>query len=325
MPDAGNEGLFVVAFRDTPVPALAPEPVEHDPLSPHNAARERELRTTREQLQSTIGDLETANEEMKSAAEEYQSVNEELQSTNEELQTSKEEMQSINEELQTVNAEMMAKNELLSHLNSDLQNLLDSTQIATIFLDEALRIKNFTPGMSGIFSLRETDRGRPLTDIVSLLAYHDLSRDVAKVLRELTVVERELVLSDRASTFVMRIRPYCSIERVIDGVVITFVDVTDRRNAERAKAISERRFAAIVDQATVGVAECDPAGRFLLTNHAFETTVGRSAKDLHQIFRRQLIDPEDAETVMRRYDQAARDRQPFELEYRLLSRDGTPV
>ena len=323
--DAGNEGLFVVAFRDTPVPAAEPMPVEPGPSGQPTLAQERELRATREQLQSTIGDLETANEEMKSAAEEYQSVNEELQSTNEELQTSKEEMQSINEELQTVNAEMMSKNEMLSTLNSDLQNLLDSTQIATIFLDEALRIKNFTPGMTGIFSLRETDRGRPHTDIVSLLAYDDLSRDVAKVLRELTVVERELVLTDRASTFVMRIRPYCSIERMIDGVVITFVDVTDRRNAERAKDISERRYTAIVGQATVGVAECDPAGRFLLTNLAFETTVGRSARDLQQMFRRDLIDPEDVDAVMRRYDQADRDQRPFEIEYRLLRSGGSVV
>jgi len=281
--DAGGEGLYVVAFQD--IRTTAPEPAnaaDGSPRNPEALAAEQELRTTRAQLQATIGDLETANEEMKSAAEEYQSVNEELQSTNEELQTSKEEMQSINEELQTVNAEMMAKNDLLSNLNSDLQNLLDSTQIATIFLDENLRIKNFTPSMAEIFSLRENDRGRPLTDIVSLLDYDDLRRDVAKVLRELTVLERELELNDRGASFVMRIRPYRSIERVIDGVVMTFVDVTARKAAERAKNVSERRFSAIISQAAVGVAETDLTGRYLLTNAAFEKMCDRSAEDLQR-------------------------------------------
>ena len=180
-------------------------------------------------------DLETANEEMKSAAEEYQSVNEELQSTNEELQTSKEEMQSINEELQTVNAEMLAKNDLLSNLNSDLQNLLDSTQIATIFLDDNLRIKNFTPGMSDIFSLREGDRGRPLTEIVSLIAYDDLQRDVAKVLRELTVFERELDLRDRNASSRCASGPIAVSSDVIDGVVHHLCR-RDRAQAGRAGA-----------------------------------------------------------------------------------------
>jgi two-component system CheB/CheR fusion protein len=324
--NTGAEGLYVVAFQA--IRTATPEPsrdADGSLRSPEAMAAEQELRTARAQLQVTISDLETANEEMKSSAEEYQSVNEELQSTTEELQTSKEEMQSINEELQTVNAEMMAKNDLLSNLNSDLQNLLDSTQIATIFLDENLRIKNFTPGMADIFSLRENDRGRPLTEIVSLLAYEDLRRDVAKVLRELTVIERELELHDRGASFVMRIRPYRSIERVISGVVITFVDVTARKNAERAQSVSERRFTAIVNQAAVGVAETDPAGRFLLTNAAFETMAGRSAENLQRLRRQELISPDNAEDINERFDQAVRDGQPFEAEYRLRRADGTTV
>lgn len=288
-------------------------------------AAEQELRTTRAQLQATIAELETANEEMKSGTEEYQSINEELQSTNEELQTSKEEMQSINEELQTVNAELVAKNDLLSNLNSDLQNLLNSTQIATIFLDENLRIKNFTPGMAEIFSVREGDRGRPLTDIVSLLAYDDLRRDVAKVLRDLTVVERELELHERGSSFVMRIRPYQTVERVIDGVVLTFVDITARKKAEQAQRVSERRFTAIVSQAAVGIAETDLEGRFLLTNSAFDTMTGRLPEQLRRLRRQDLINPEDAEIVLARFDQAARDGEPFQLEYRLLRGDGTSI
>lgn len=324
--DSVSEGLYVVAFQD--IRTNWPEPtqmVDGSIASPEAAAVEQELRITRAQLQATIGDLETANEEMKSAGEEYQSVNEELQSTNEELQTSKEEMQSINEELQTVNAEMMGKNDLLSNLNSDLQNLLDSTQIATIFLDENLRIRNFTPGMADIFSLRETDRGRPLTDIVSLLAYDDLQRDTTKVLRELTVLERELELHDRGSSFIMRIRPYRSMERVIEGVVITFVDVTDRKKAERAQGVSERRFSAIVKQAAVGITETDLAGKFLLTNAAYQQTADRSAEELRRLHRRELIHPEDVDALMARFDQAAKDGQPFQAEYRLLRPNGTFV
>jgi two-component system, chemotaxis family, CheB/CheR fusion protein len=324
--DTEGEGLFVVAFQE--VRTTAPEPVhaaDGSVQSPQAAAAEQELRTARAQLQSTIGDLETANEEMKSAAEEYQSINEELQSTNEELQTSKEEMQSINEELQTVNAELTAKNDLLSNLNSDLQNLLNSTQIATIFLDENLRIKNFTPSMSDIFSVREGDRGRPLTDIVSLLAYDDLRRDVAKVLRELTVLERELTLHDRGASFIMRIRPYQTIERVIDGVVITFVDVTERKRAEQAQRVSERRFTAVVNQAAVGITETNHEGQFLLTNAAFNKMADPSAKDLQGLRRWQLIDPEDVDAVIARFEQAVSDGQPFQIEYRLLRGDGTTL
>jgi two-component system CheB/CheR fusion protein len=323
--DAAGESLFVVAFQDIHTPAPKAQVADGTVLTPEAAAADHELRTTRAQLQATISDLETANEEMKSGAEEYQSVNEELQSTNEELQTSKEEMQSINEELQTVNAELMAKNDLLSNLNSDLQNLLNSTKIATIFLNESLDIKNFTPGMADIFSLRESDRGRPLTDIVSLLAYEDLRRDVGKVLSELTVVEREVELHDRGASFVMRIRPYQTVERVIDGVVITFVDITERKKAEQARRASERRFTAIVNQAAVGITETDLAGQFLLANAAFEKMAGRSTEELKRLCRRELIDPEDVDAVVSRFDEAATDGQPFHMEYRLRRGDGTAI
>ena len=179
--------------------------------------------------------------------------------------------------------------------------------------------------MADIFSLRESDRGRPLTDIVSLLAYDDLRRDVAKVLRDLTVLERELDLHDRGSSFIMRIRPYRSLERVIDGVVITFVDVTERRKAEQAQDVSERRFTAIVNQAPVGITETDLAGRFLLTNAAFQDMTHRSAEELQRLGRRELVNPEDVEATIARFDRAASDGEPFEAEYRLLRRDGSSV
>lgn len=123
------------------------------------------------------------------------------------------------------------------HANSDLKNLLDSTEVATIFLDSDLLVKNFTPGMTDIFHLRGSDRGRPITEIVSQLRYDDLRADVRKVLRNLHVIEKELQLVDKGMTFIMRIRPYRTIENVIEGVVITFVDISARKKAEEYQTL----------------------------------------------------------------------------------------
>ncbi len=204
---------------------------------------ERELSSVRAELQDAIEQQETVTEEMKSSNEEYQSVNEELQSANEELETSKEEMQSINEELQIVNAEMQGKNDSMAHLNSDLQNLLDSTQIATLFLDSQLHVGNFTPAMTTVFRLRDSDRGRPITEISARIDYPDLQDDVAQVLRTLEIVERTLKSNENASTFLLRMRPYRTVSNTIDGVVLTFVDISERRQHE----IERGWLAAIVD------------------------------------------------------------------------------
>ena len=181
-----------------------------------------------------MDEVQGAIDETKSSTEEYQTVNEELQSSNEELETAKEEMQSINEELQTVNSEFGSKNDQLTRLNSDMQNLLESTQIATIFLDNDLRIKRFTPVIASVFNLRDSDIDRPITDIATRLDYHDLQSDVRTVLQELSVVEREVWIADTGTTFIMRIRPYHTVDGVVDGVVITFVDITALRRTEEA-------------------------------------------------------------------------------------------
>ncbi len=231
--------LCVVAFQDSRFAGADLDPLrarvattEHDCL-----AVEQELRTTKIQLQTAIDDLLTTSEDMKSATEEYQSVNEELQSSNEELETAKEEMQSVNEELHTINAEMTAKNEMMMLLNSDLKNLLDSTDIATVFLDNNLRIKTFTTGMTQIIHLRDEDRGRPITEIVTLLNYTELQSDVRHVLRTLKVMEKEVHLVAQDMTFIMRIHPYRTIDNYIDGVVITFVDISARKKAEERAAL----------------------------------------------------------------------------------------
>src|SRR5262245_14712430 len=152
---------------------------------------EADLTSTRERLQTTIEELETANEELKSSNEEFQSLNEELQSANEELETSKEELQSVNEELETVNSELNSKVEGLDRANSDMKNLLESTQIATVFLGNDFRIKSFTPAITDVFNLIDSDVGRPITDIAARLKY-DLVPDVRRVQRTLAPAEQEV-------------------------------------------------------------------------------------------------------------------------------------
>ena len=231
--------LCVVAFQDSRVVGAVGQAMgarishtSHDIL-----AIEQELRTTKMQLQIAIDELDTTSEEMKSAAEEYQAVNEELQSSNEELETAKEEMQLVNEELHTINADMTAKNETMTSLNSDLKNLLDSTDIATVFLDNNLRIKTFTSGMTQIIHLRDEDRGRPTTEIVTLLNYSELQGDVRDVLLSLKILEKEVRLNTQGMTLIMRIHPYRTIDNCIDSVVITFVDISARKRAEERAAL----------------------------------------------------------------------------------------
>jgi len=222
--------MVVVAFREGRASSAPGRETEAAATSVSDVeALQHELRGLQIRHQATSDELESQIENMKSVTEEYQSVNEELQSSNEELETAKEEMQSVNEELQTINGEMHAKNDLLMQANNDLQNLLDSTQIATIFLDDQLHIKNFTPAAMEVFSLRDSDRGRPITDIVSLLSYDKLRDDVRNVQRNLSIIEQRLDLKDESATYIMRIRPYRTMANVISGVVITFNDITENQ------------------------------------------------------------------------------------------------
>ena len=199
-----------------------------------------ELRGTKAQLQAATDELETRIEDMKSTTEEFQAVTEELQSSNEELETSKEEMQSINEELQTINSELNNKQELLTRANSDLQNLLGSTQIAVLFLDDQLGIRHFTPALTQLFPVRESDHGRPITDIATELDYTEIQADAEKVQRDGSIVERDLALKNSNQAFVMRIRPYRKVDKGIDGVVITFVDITERKLGEERHLLLTR-------------------------------------------------------------------------------------
>ncbi len=199
-----------------------------------------ELALTQNRLKSMREQSESATEDLRAANEELQSINEEFRSTSEELETSKEELQSINEELQTVNAELKAKLESVTVAHSDLQNLMAATDVGVLFLDQALCIKRFTPGVTNLFNITAADEGRPITDFTHQLAYDGIAEDAANVIKDLRFRERE-VASHALRWYLMRLRPYRTVDDRIDGVVVTFIDITERRATEDALRKSEDR------------------------------------------------------------------------------------
>jgi two-component system CheB/CheR fusion protein len=259
----GSEMFYLIAFHDRGdvVPARGDRADTHEEAENANLRHlEQELRSTKERLQATTEELESSNEELKSGNEELSSMNEELQSANEELETSKEELQSINEELQTVNAELNTRVEELGRANSDIANLLESTQIATVFLDQDLSVKSFTPAAKDLFHLVESDAGRPISHVRARFKLDTIQQDAERVLRTLGAVERQVESSDNRTHYMMRILPYRTVENVIRGVVITFTDVTrlaeaEARVNELSKALRERvdSLEVLLDTVPVGV------------------------------------------------------------------------
>lgn len=248
--EPSQEGFVVVIFDERkpeePVasPLMPSEQRSQSPTEKKSLSRERaleaELHLTQQRLQALIEEYETSQEEMKASNEELQSINEELRSTMEELETSKEELQSMNEELQTVNQENRHRMEELGQLSSDWQNLLTATDIATLFLDRELRILRFTPRVSELFNIRTTDRGRPLSDLTHNLGDHHLQGDAQQVLDRLGPIERE-VGDAFGRLFLTRVMPYRTTSDHIEGVVLTFVDITDRKAAEDLLKEADRR------------------------------------------------------------------------------------
>ena len=232
------------------------------------AALNEELKARDEYLQSTNEELETTTEELKSSNEEMQSVNEELQSTNEELETSKEELQSVNEELATINVELQTKVADLSRANNDMTNLIAGTGIGTVFVDCQLRILRFTPAASSIINLIHSDIGRPVGHIVSNLAgYASLVADAQAVLNTLIPKELEVQATD-GKWYTMRIQPYRTLTNVIEGAVITFVDISEIRQTREAlrKANEQLRLSAVVRDARDAITVQDLDGRILAWN-----------------------------------------------------------
>lgn len=228
------KGMVMITFTEVPEVAenkKQPNTGKKLGKSKKQSELEKELQRTREEMQKKQEEMEISQAELKAANEELQSTNEELQSTNEELTTSKEEMQSLNEELQTVNAELRSKVEDYRRIENDMKNLLDSTDIATLFLDKDLNIRRFTPQTTKIFKLRQSDIGRPFTDQASDLIYPEMTDDALEVLRTLVYVEKQIPTQD-GRWFSIRIMPYRTYDDRIDGLVITFMNITEIKKKE---------------------------------------------------------------------------------------------
>jgi two-component system CheB/CheR fusion protein len=227
------KGMFMIVFTD--VPAIISEKMypKSGKINKDGTFTELEIKLQRsyEDLQGTREEMQTSQEELKSTNEELQSTNEELQSTNEELTTSKEEMQSLNEELQTLNLELLSKVTDFVQANDDMKNLLNSTEIATLFLDKDLSIRRFTEQLTNIVKIRTTDIGRPFNDLVNTLQYPDLGVNALQVIKTLTTIEKAVPATD-GRWFNIRIMPYRTIDDRIDGLVLTFADITGSKKVE---------------------------------------------------------------------------------------------
>jgi two-component system, chemotaxis family, CheB/CheR fusion protein len=329
-----GDGLFLIRFEQAPAPdgeangqtaaraGMASAEGNDSDANARIAALQQELRAKEEYLQSTIEEMETSGEELRSANEEMQSVNEELQSANEELETSKEELQSVNEELATVNAELQQRVTDLSRANNDMNNLLAGTGIGTIFVDHQLRIQRFTPAVTQVINLIQTDAGRPVGHIVSnLTGYTRLVEDVKVVLDTLSPREVEVETS-AGNSYVLRIRPYRTLENVIEGAVITFFDITEMKRIREEQRLSEARVRQIAASLphlvwTFGAdGVCDSLGPQWVEYTGVPEAELRGQgwlKHLH---------PEDRDPTIAAWSHSIGSGTPFTMEFRIRRKDG---
>jgi two-component system CheB/CheR fusion protein len=268
-----GQGLMMVVFKDRTqsqtISGKRRKTPEKKGKDPEIERLEQELASTKEYLQTTIEELETSNEELKSTNEEMQSTNEELQSTNEELGTSKEELQSTNEELATVNAELQEKVDELSRSNNDLNNLFAGSDIGTIFLDKDLCITRFTPPATKVFNLIDSDIGRPISDVTISVPLQNIYNDINDVIR--TLNRKEIIVRTREDERLsVRIGPYRTTENTIEGVVITFVDVTKIQKGQE----SVQRLATVVTDSYDAITVQDLDGRITAWNRGAQEMYG---------------------------------------------------
>lgn len=319
-PDGENVNLLVLFDSTTPdqdedaeTPARQLEP---DPLARH---LDREIERLKSHLRETVEQYEASSEELKASNEELQAMNEELRAATEELGTSREEMQSINEELTTVNHELKDKVEELSQANSDLQNLMNATAIATIFLDRELRITRYTPSATSLFNLIPSDVGRPLTDMATQLDYPELGGDAQQVLQRLAPVEREVGQSS-GSWYLARLMPYRTVDDRIGGVVFTFIDITERKQAEEMRSW----LAAVVSASTDAIASFAVDETLLSWNGGAEKLFGYTPQEaIGQ--RLSILAPPGREEHARMVSEVAGGRGLDNVEAVLRRRDGNAV
>jgi two-component system CheB/CheR fusion protein len=277
----GEDRNYLVVFQDVGAMRHDDEgEADHDhEESGHVRNLEDELSAAHERLQTATEELESSNEELKSGNEELSSMNEELQSANEELEISREELQSINEELQTVNGELTARVDELSRANSDISNLLESTQIATIFLDTSMRVKSFTPAAKDVFRIVESDAGRPISHLRARVGVDSLQQDAELVLRTLRPVERQVAAIEDDNRYMMRTTPYRTTDNVISGVVITFTDIT-RISAAEARISQLTRSLRDRVESLEKLLDLVPVGIFIKENASEEIRINRCAAEL---------------------------------------------
>jgi two-component system CheB/CheR fusion protein len=287
------------------------------------AALKQELRAKEEYLQTTNEELETANEELKSSNEEMQSVNEELQSTNEELETSKEELQSVNEELATVNAELQMKVADLLRANNDMNNLLAGTGIGTVFVDHHLRILRFTPAATRIINLIHSDVGRPVSHIVSnLIGYDSLSADAQSVLD--TLIPKEVEVQTLEGTwYTMCLQPYRTLDNVIEGAVITFVDITERKRAEIELRESDARFQQLAESLPQLVWTSRPDGLYDYLGPQWTEYTGLPVAQMLGFGWLERVHPDDRSPLMLQWNAAVANGEPLNCEFRMCHKDGS--
>ncbi len=316
---AGAPGFLLVIFTEREFVTGVAAHVLNGETEPAVRELERELEQSKAQLRDTIEQADANQEELKAANEELQAMNEELRSSGEELETGREELQSINEELTTVNLEMKSKVEELARSNGDLQNLMASTQIATIFLDRQLCIGRYTPPAVALFNLIPTDVGRPLADLTSRLNYPDLAADAERVLDDLTVAELEVGHAD-GRCFLARMRPYRTQDDHISGVVATFVDISARKQAEHALRESMERYRTLFTSIDEGFCviemRIEPGQpldyKFIETNGGFDrqsTLVNAEGKWMRE------LRPEHEESWFEIYRDVALTGQPIRFEH----------
>lgn len=319
--------LYLLALAEAPLPLPGQADVQAGDDSADADVRigalRQELRAKEEYLQTANEELETSNEELKSSNEELQSVNEELQSTNEELETSKEELQSVNEELATVNAELQSKVTELSRAMNDMNNLLAGTGIGTVFVDHQLRILRFTPAATEFINLIPADMGRPVGHIASnLVGYDSLVPDIQTVLATLIPHEVEVTTAE-GKFYTMRILPYRTLDNVVEGAVVTFVDITEAKASKDLLIESESRFRLLAESLPQLVWTCRADGLYDYISPQLSEYAGVPLEQQPGSGWFTQVHPDDRDAVMTAWDRAVATGDPLHIESRIRHSSGT--